>query len=429
MALNDAPVRGENWALSFAPEVTYGTSQATAYLVSTFGVVQTATMPDPEIDWASIWALGNASYRNFYINYRGKLTLSGSVPDIWLLNGAPMHFPIGRVSTTGTDAETGAGTLNGAHAAGVTSIILSDAAGYENDEYIQIDVNSATTTAEVRKITSIAGAPTLVVDYPLLYSHLTAAACNEVIAPYTHIIHETSQLGSLSMQHEMFDASGNSELIRRWSGGKVGRATYTASEGEQLRMSLDEMIFRSVAVDEDAGIAAATLQYPTTEPYIFSYGALTLWGTEFARVKSFSLEVSNNLEPKYYVTDDANDYLPYEIIEGRREYRLGVTIDITDSTMFDELVKYGTNQGVAVDGLFKGFDASMVLTRAASDTITFTLPPSSAAAGGDAQGCFIRSAPHNLVGDPQVAIDLDIIARSAQITVVDSVNNWFYNVV
>jgi len=331
-------IRGETWRLAFGPESAYGDDPGTAAIKYNFGVVQSGTMPDPEYDWQPIWALGNASKRDFYINYKGKITLTGGIPDVWLLNGYPLYFPIGAVVTTGEEA------------------------------------------------------------------------------PYTHTISEASQLSSITMQHELFDSAGNSELIRRFSGGKINRASYSASEGEQLRMGIDEIIFNSYAKTGDSGIATDVASYPTTEPYLFSTGSLSIFGSEFARIKSFVLDVSNNIEPKYYISNDGGERLPLELREGHREYRLGLTVDIEDSTIFDELIK----EGVEVT-TFTGFDVSIVFTRGANDTITFTMPPSAAAVGGDAQGCLIRSAPHNIVGEPQVSVDLDVIVRSLKIVVVDDI--------
>ena len=416
--IGSAIIRGESWKLSFGPETVFGTDPGTDYLETVFGVVQTGTMPDPDMEWEPIWALGSASARNFYTMYRGKKSLNGSIGDIWILDGAPaLYLPIGTVATVGSDKALGGGsTLNGGTAIGATSAVLTDATDYTTGDYIQIDT---TTLAEVRKITNVV-TNTLTLDFPLQYAHTTGATCNEVQSTYTHTISEASTLLSFTMQHEMFDSTNTSQLIRRYSGGKVGRASFAATEGEQLRVSLDDMMFCSYKADGGAGVATASLTYPTTQPMIFSYGALTLWGTEFARLKNFNIDLSNNLEPKYYLTDDATAYLPYELREGKREYRIRATIDITDSTLFDEMVKYGVNHGAAVDGLFKGFDMSMVFTRDTGDTITFTLPPSSATAAGDGQGCFIKSAPHNIVADAQVSVDLEIIARSMKVVVVDS---------
>ena len=419
MAINESIIRGETWRLTIGDEAIFGRDPGSAFLKSTLGVVQGGTMPDPEMDWQNIYALGDASRRNFYINYKGKITLNGSVPDIWPLSGSSLYQGIGVPSTNGTSTTGGASTLNGSTVAGATSIILFSANGYAQNDIIQIDVNSSSHIDECRKITLIVS-NTLTLDYPLHYAHLSGADCREVVAPYTHTISEQSTIPSMTIQHELYDSSGTSQLIRRFSGGKVGSMSFSGNEGEELKVSLNDILFTSYKKTGDSGVASVTPSYPTSLPYIFSYAALSFWGTTFARVKSFNLDVSNNLEAKYYLTTGASAYLPYEIREGKREHKLGVKVDITDGTLFNELVKFGINQGASVDGLFKGFDASIVFTRGTNDTITFTLPETSAAAGGDAQGCFIKSAPHNIGSDPQMSVDLDILARSMKIVVVDS---------
>ena len=70
---------------------------------------------------------------------------------------------------------------------------------------------------------------------------------------------------------------------------------------------------------------------------------------------------------------------------------------------------------------FEGFTVTMVFTRAASDTITITLPPDAVAAGAHAQGCLVRRGKLDIVTDPVVPQELDIMVRSTKIDVVDSV--------
>jgi len=422
MTLNAPPIRGETWKLSFGPEFVFGTDPTTAYIKTILGVVQGATMPDPDMDYQPIWALGNASKRDFYIAYKGKLTLTGAISDIWLLNGAPLFLPLGTVATVGSAKAGGNTTLTGNHAIGVTALTVGDSSSFSTSDICQIGTGA---TAECVRIASVPGGTSITLAYPTRFAHAGAEAVVERQSPYTHTISESSILRTIALQHEMYDSEGAVKLIRRWLGGKCGRASYSGSEGEELKMSIDELLFNKYLKTGDGGVAAVTPVYPTTEPYIFSYGALTLWGTEFARVKNWSIEVSNELEAKYYVTDDATARLPYEFREGKRNYRISITVDIVDSTLFDELVKFGTNQGSAVDNVFKGFDISIVYTRGSNDSITFTLPPTAAAGGGDAQGCFIKNAPHNIVSEPQVPVQLDILARAMQITVADAVPNWF----
>ena len=418
-----SPVRGEQWKLAYATESTYGTDPGTAYYINPFGVVQTATMPDPEIEFQPIWTLGTASKRDWYIAYKGRMALSGSIPDIWLLDGRPLRFPVGSVATTGTTKAGGSTTLNGIHAIGVTSLTVVASTDFIAGDVCQIDTG---TSAECATISAVPDGTHLTLSSRTVFAHATAMAVVEKQSPYTHTISEATTLDSIALHLTIQDADGNIELMRRFLGGKVNRATYTAMEGDFLKMSYDEILFKNYLNNQtgepgyNAGVAdAAAISYPTTQPYLFSYGALSLGevgSPEFARIRGFRLSVTNNFEPKYYVTDDAIAQLPYEHREGRREYALGCTIDIEDSTLYKELVRQGTYSTV-----YKGFQVVIVFTRAASDTITFTLPSSATATGGDAMGCLIRSAPHHIVDSPLVSVDLDIISRGLGIVVVDSV--------
>jgi len=189
---------------------------------------------------------------------------------------------------------------------------------------------------------------------------------------------------------------------------------------------LDDLQFTNFVHDQagepfySAAVSDITVSYPTTQPYLFSYGALTLNNTEWARLRNFRIEINNNLDARYYVTDNAISQLPYEHREGRREYAMSCNIDISDATLYKELVRQGSYSSI-----FKGFDMSLVFTRGASDTITITSPASgTAGAGGDAMGCLIRSAPHAISDAPVVTVPLTIMMRNLKIVVVDSITTY-----
>ena len=441
--------RGEKFSLTFAPETTYGgaTSPANAYVNQVAGIFESANLPDPTMDWQKFYGFATGSTRNYYRAYKGKVGNVGGLGDVQLLNGVPLRYGIGKCVTEGTDKGSGgASTLNGAVAAGATTVTMTDATGYAQNDYIQIGVYTVTgDDAEVRKISNVNG-QILTLDYPLSYAHDTLEVCNEVIAPYTHTIFETYEIPSMAWLATMqaTDYSGADKatfLTRRYLGGKVGRQTISCSEGETLRLSWDEVVFKdwrhnqatytdalSAAHNQnkyDANVAEVTPDYPSTEPYFFSYGVCSFYGFVFARIKQFRLEISNNLEPKYYVSSTAGaGQIPYEVREGRREYRIGATVDLGDEAVATKMAILSEldAQGVyptTASGI-KGFDISLVFTRGSNDTITFTLPPSAAAIGGDTQGCLLASAPHNISPEAHTAVDLDIIARSSKIVVVDS---------
>jgi hypothetical protein len=340
-------IRGENFKVTYAVESAYGTDPGTASLVNSFGVVQTANITDPQIDYMPFWGMSTGQYRNWWITYKGKISLGMSIPDIVLLNGAPLFLPLGSCTTTGTN-------------------------------------------------------------------------------PYTHTMAETYDLPTITTHVTYTDTNDADVLMRRFCGGKVGRATYSATEGGFLTMALEDIQFKNLYHNKSghtwysANVADVTPSYPCTEPYLFSYGSLTLDGSEFARVKEWRLSVDNALEPKYYVTNDAISQLPYEHREGRRQYQMSVTCDIEDAALYQELIDQGTYSSV-----YKGFVATMVFTRGSNDTITFTTPSSgSVACGGGNMGCLIKTAPHSIVSDPIVPVSLDIICRSLSIVSVDAVSTY-----
>jgi len=347
MSNSDVILRGERFKLAFANEAVCGTDPGTSNYSNIFGVVQSATLPDPVLDISPIYALGTNSNRDFFTAYRGKMQVNGSIPDIWLLDGRMLYLGIGNtILTTGAD-------------------------------------------------------------------------------PYTHTIYETTALPTFSLHATQLDSNGDVALMRRWHGGKVGRMTLEASEGDFLKAAIDDMQFVGLTNNQSgenfysAAVADISPTYPTTEPYLFSYGSMTLNGSEFARLKNFRLEINNSLDAKYYITDNGTARLPYEHREGKREYRFSCTVDIADSTLYKELVRMGT-----YSSSFKGFQIVLQFTRGTNDTITITMPKTTPSIGGDALGCLIRSAPHNIMDNPVVSVPLDILVRNIGIVVVDSIARY-----
>ena len=323
------------------------------------------------------------------------------------------------------------------------------------------------TNPEVRQnvggaLTSSSG--TLVkLDYPLQFDHaddavvatvMTAAdgdtaATSSTSVPYTHAISETVDLDTITW-HAHMKASDTTAVTkeakdfdRRYYGGMVGSASISAEEGGMLMMSWDTVDFQgmvhnqqtssngSIAVPFHAAMQTVTstlVDEPTTEPYYFSQGEISMFGVTIARLRSFNIGINNNTESRYYITNRMGRKRgPSEVREGRREYSMSATIALPDAvsastaqrTLFNELLLEGNyNAGV------KGFDITLTFTRGSNDTLTITIPPATATSGGDAQGAFIRSVPHNITTDGVLQADVDIIFRSLKIDIAD--NEHYY---
>ena len=185
-------------------------------------------------------------------------------------------------------------------------------------------------------------------------------------------------------------------------------------------------------------ITSGEVEFPTTEPYYFSQGEVSLFGQTIAKVRSFSLSISNNEEPRYYISKQLGRRRgPTEIKEQRREYSCAVTLALPDAaaantaqrTLWNELLLEGNYGGTNFNRTGKtGFDITFTLTRGEIDTntgstddkITITIPSSSAATGGNSQGALIRTAPHNITEDNPFQVEADILFRSMKIDIQDA---------
>ena len=442
------------------------------------GIYESVDVPDPEQAIEPRYFLGTASKRNFFAAYKGQQTFSGSLGGFVLLDGRALRFPIGKVTTMpvesdgatqaieGTAITLSAGTSSGAKK-GDMYITVSASHGLVANDYILIygaastsSTDSLGTTGtsgtEVRKVAAVPSTNVMKLDAPLQFDHPTGAFIREVdassLSRYKHTILETVDLDSVSWHVHMRDSgeTAANDFDRRYYGGKIGSMSLAAEEGGLLTCSwdginflgmvhnqqkegditvgnglhiADQMPFYSLMKTIDSG----DIQFPSNEPYYFSQGRVTLFGTEIARVRSFSLSINNNEEPRYYLTRQMGRHRgPTEIREQRREYSCTVSLALPDSaaasstatTVFKELLLEG-DYGAGM----RGFDIELRFDRGTNDSILINIPDnttSAAATGGNAQGAFIRTAPHNITDANPLEVEADILFRNLKITIEDS---------
>ena len=193
--------------------------------------------------------------------------------------------------------------------------------------------------------------------------------------------------------------------------------------------------------------ALNTASYPTTQPYYFSEGVIKFFGQEFARIRSFSLSISNSEEPRYYIgRQGARARGPYEIREGAREYSMSASVALPDASvvssaahgdasqdgaleLFRQLLLEGDYGGTSAATARAGFTASLKFERGTNDFILIDIPTSSSDSAGptagsnaiNSQGIFINAAPHSITGDNPFQVDVDMLFRSIKIRIRDSV--------
>ena len=294
---------------------------------------------------------------------------------------------------------------------------------------------------------------------------------------YQHNIHETVDLDTISWNVHMRDSgeTAANDFNRRYFGGHVGSMTMSADEGGLLTASWDGINFQdmvhnqklstaydadgTVSVANDAnlpgyalmqridsddvgvpaenganGLTSAAGGFPSSDPYYFSQGSLQMFGVDFARVRSLSISIANNEEPRYYIGGQGKGSRrhrgPTEIRENNREYSMSASIVLPDSTaadsstarsLFSELLLEGDYGTLHAAASMSGFKIVLEFIKGTNDKITITIPDDeTAAAGGGEQGAFIRSAPHTVSGDNPLQVEADILFRNMKIEIQDS---------
>ena len=439
------------------------------------GVYDTVTTPDMTPTIEPRYFLGTGAKRNFTAAYKGTQAYNGSIPSFILLNAAPLRFPLGTM-TTSPSASVGTLTLVNDAKKGDTFIHLdgTDRGDVVAGDYLEISGESGDlgggTYKEVVRVVSETGTTTIIAQLatPLRFDHIDNSDINRVehssSIAYTHTISESNVLDSISMNIHMRDSgeTAANDFDRRFYGGKVGAATISAEEGGLLVMGWDTVPFmggvhnqkldpnnsnsvtpfhtitKTIGADTigaRTGTSSAT-EFPTSEPYYFSQGTVSMFGTEFARIRNFSISINNNVEPRYYIErrGDTKHRGPSDMVEMRREYTMTATIALPDSaaaatsnttSLFKQLMSEG-DYGAGM----RGFDIRMTFTRGTNDTITIDIPDdgtatapsgsSGAETGLNAQGAYLTEAPHPIDGSNPFEVSASLIFRSMKIVVVDN---------
>ena len=477
------------------------------YITFMPGIYETVEVPDPEMAIEPRYFLGTQSKRNFFQAYKGQHSFSGSIGDMIHLNGWPLRFPIGSVltvasATTMGDATTGSAvSLSGGTNKGDVIIPQNLTSILAVGDYVAVEFVSTalpTTKMEVRRVSSMVSGNTEL-NYPLMFAHSAGVSVKKVDPSatgffYRHHIMETVDLDTVSWHVHMRDSSETAanDFDRRYVGGMIGAMTIGAEEGGLLTCGWDSAPFMDVlhnqklhtstSLNTFAGdlpgyammhsitatdvnklpgggvnldTVSETLAATTvTDPYYFSRGGLKFNGQTFARIRNFSLTVSNNEEPRYYIQQRFGRHRgPNEIREQQREYTMTATVALPDTgaaatassmnvatALFKELLLEG-DYGTDANPNMAGMSASLEFVRGTNDRIVIDIPGTATAdtamgvpgvvtanssaltpgEGGNAQGMFLRSAAHAVSGDNPIQTDVDFLIRNIKITIDDAI--------
>jgi hypothetical protein len=354
------------------------------------GIYDTVEVGDMETTYNPIYTLGSTAKRSPTFIYRGEQSFSGAISGMTLLNGWPLRFGIGKITTSPSldathdaNAFTSGLTLKKGdqvidlNDAGLYGAIVDDNATAANNStllYIS-ETTSASPSYGNNEIVQVYKKITSNVVYlthPLRFDHIATSSntvsigvldrSEDATRKYTHTISETSDLDSVAINVHLRDSgeTAANDFNRRYYGGHIGSQVIAAEEQGLVTTSWDSIQFMGMVhnqqyesgfggsgaqkflprhafmktiSDTEAWVpsngitSAAPLGVPAS-PYYFSQGTIKLYGVPIATIRNFSLTINNNPEARYYIGSNAGQRQrgPYEIVNQRRDYSMSMTV-------------------------------------------------------------------------------------------------------
>ena len=317
-----------------APQMAINSGSRHALLADNWlGVVNTFTPPNVEVEMKQL-NLAVSGTRNFAHQYKGAETVSGGSLDISLNNGSWLYYALGKIDSVTHDAtNTAISGSSSTVTAGDNSTKFFRAIG--GNEY------PPSATGSLKDI----GTGTIAYSFTELNGHDLPSFALDV-----------SYNKATNTNRYVLNDDGASMYSKVFTGCQVNTMTLNFEEGQELKTTLD-LVTRS-AFDGPENYAphrsleGATGLYnydaTTTSPYMYSDGTITLFGQTYARVKSGSLTINNNIAPQRFI-GNYNRQVTSAHIPAQRTYEISLTLLVTDKALWTELrsqEEYDTNAGL-----------------------------------------------------------------------------------
>jgi len=351
----------------YAPTPT--ASKVTLLSDNWLGLVNTISPPTVDAEMKQVnLALGGT--RNFGFQFKGAETLGEASIDVSLNNGSWLYYTLGNLNSLTTTGQ-GTNTLNALSEqsgkafaqSGITKIYRVEEGSLGNEKILP------TPTAAVS--TDLANYDEIDADTVLTYGFTE----NNTGDLPSFALEVTNQKGSLTTL-ETDAAPSSSVFTRIFTGCQVQSLALNFEEGQEVKATIGA-VARKAHDSAAAYLPKRATTSPTdlfnynstanNNPYMFSDGSLKIYGQTFARVKSGTLTISNNLTPQRFI-GQYDKTITSAHIAGQRTYELTMNLLITDMTVWTELRNQNeTDNTVGLIELVFAKDGS------ASDKITIKL--------------------------------------------------------
>jgi len=206
------------------------------------GIYDTVEVGDMETTYNPIYTLGSTAKRSPTFIYRGEQSFSGAISGMTLLNGWPLRYGIGKVTTvpsdptaTDSNAFTSGLTLKKGdqvidlNDAGLYGAIEDDNATAANNQTLLYITDGAYTVNEVVQVYKKIASNVVFLTHPLRFDHIASSSNTVTVSvldksndsrTYTHTIAETSDLDSVAINVHLRDSgeTAANDFNRRYYG-------------------------------------------------------------------------------------------------------------------------------------------------------------------------------------------------------------------
>ena len=361
------------------------------------GIVESATFPNVEQELKQInLALG--STRNGSHQYKGIRPASGGNINLVMNTGAMLYYALGKCTEiTANMYSDSAANYYSSPANDIPLIATANARGtskpisggsstattfsaftnsgplfYRTAKGMQTLLPSllpsdwvSTSTSNMEPLHVPADATTI--TNPITY---TFGECNSSDLPSfaleQTIVKDPSTISGYQTNADFSESASGADnesknFTRIARGNRVNTLTMAASEGEEMKMTLDlntravesvTKLYNQNSLDSKytsrGGVTNNFHLFNYNEgtefmtPYFFSTGKFTIYGQEFLKMNSLTLTINNNLIDKRYMGGHRDIK---EAIAGQRLYELQFTAVVTDDMLFTQLLNEVENVG------------------------------------------------------------------------------------
>lgn len=218
---------------------------------------------------------------------------------------------------------------------------------------------------------------------------------------HTMTVNESKKPPTITTEATYFGRGGGSDFVRTFEGMTPPSGTISTDNEGRLTVEMDML-----AMGVSTGTAETTVSEDTRDPWLFddAESNLSLFGTSYARVTDFELEISANANPRHYIhSGTAAD--PFEVLNNNIEYSLSATIVPDDTSLYSELTGR---------------------TEAGSGSIQFHEPNADERLRFELTNIGLESAGHPYPEDGAPEVDASIMPESITVKAEDTVETAAY---